>query len=175
MPVTRTVSTSSGFARKLEGAAESKVRGVVEDIAADAEDRANASYAREYQQRTGEGLGSIYAEVIGSRFPVQITLDSTVDHVGILNAGSPPHEITPRNAKFLQFQATLTGLPQRGKPKSSQPRGQAKRFQGGRPDFGINKIVRTDKVNHPGFKPGKFMQRALETAIRNALGRSPQL
>ncbi len=171
MPVTRTISTSSSFARKLEGAAEKKVRGIVEDIAADAEVRANASYARDYQQRTGEGLGSIRAAVVGSGFPVQITLDSTVEHVSILNAGSPPHEITPKNAKFLQFQATVTGLPQRGKAKPFQPRGQAKRFQGGRPDLGINKIVRTDKVNHPGFKPGKFMQRALEAAVRNALGR----
>jgi hypothetical protein len=173
--VSRTLTTRSSLAAKLEGAAEKKVGATVREIATDAEARANATIARDYQERTGASKGSITAQVSGNEFPVKITMSSSVDHVNILNAGAKPHVITPKNAKFLQFQATLTGLPQRSAPKAFQPRGQAKRFQSGRPDLGINKIVRTDRVNHPGIKPGRFMERALEAAFRNAIGRSPDL
>lgn len=176
MQITRTVTLRSALGQQIRAAGERKVRALAEEIVEDAADRANASFAREYEQRTGAGSGSIYGRVEGSSFPITLVLTSDVEHVKILNAGARPHIITPNTAKYLQFQASTGSLSGVGlgvsKKAAAAPRkGTAKRFRGSSANFGVNKIVRTDLVNHPGVLPGKFMERALEAAVRNALRR----
>lgn len=173
MQITRTITLRSDLGRQIQAAGERKVRAIAEQIVDDAARRANATFARDYETKSGAGAGSIYGRVEGSAFPITLVLTSDVEHVKILNAGSPPHIITPVNARFLQFQASVTGLSGTLSQASTNAprRGTAKRFRRSGTDFGINKIVRTDRVQHPGVAPGRFMERALETAVRNALRR----
>lgn len=174
MQAVRAVTARSGLAAKIKAAGDAKGREFVQGIADDAARRANATFARDYETRTGAGAGSIVARVEGASFPVTLVLSSPVDHVGILNAGAPPHGIDPVNARLLQFPATSSGLSGVGVSKaalSAPSKGTAKRFRRSKADFGINKIVRTPHVDHPGVKPGRFMERALEAALRAALKR----
>ena len=75
-------------------------------LARDAAERGNAIFARDYRTVTGAGHGSIEAEIIGNELPVKLRVWSDVPHVVILNHGAKPHEITPVNARFLQFGAS---------------------------------------------------------------------
>ena len=164
----------SDLARRIEAHAAGKVSDVLAEVAVDAERTANEIFARDYQSRSGEGAGSIRAKVVGNDFPVQLVIGSNVDHVDILNAGARPHVITANkanNAKgLLQFQATsfAPNIRLTKAAASTTPRGTGKRFRRSSADLGINKIVRTPSVNHPGVKPGKFYERAARQALSRA-------
>ena len=173
--VVRSVTMRSDLARRIEAHAAGKVSDVLAEVAVDAERTANEIFARDYQSRSGEGAGSIRAKVVGNDFPVQLVIGSNVDHVDILNAGARPHVITANkanNAKgLLQFQATsfAPNIRLTKAAASTTPRGTGKRFRRSSADFSRpGKIVRTDHVNHPGVKPGRFFERAVRQALENA-------
>lgn len=172
MAVVRSITSRSGLARRVADFAGEQVLAVLGDVADDAAERANAIFARDYQSRSGAGAGSIEASVEGGPdFPVQIVIGSPVDHVNILNAGARPHLIAANNPKgLLQFGATsfAPNITLTKAARQSTPRGTGKRFRRSRADFGINKIVRTPTVDHPGVKPGQFYERAVRQALNNA-------
>lgn len=171
MAYVRSVTMHSDLARRIEEHAGRQVREVMDEVAADTEDTANAIFARDYASRSGAGRGSIRAEVVGDRFPVKLVVGSDVEHVNILNAGARPHVIVADNPKgLLQFEATsfAPNIRLTKAAASTTPRGTGKRFRRGGADLGINKIVRVPSVNHPGVKPGKFYERAARQALSRA-------
>lgn len=183
--VSHTITTRGDLARRLrEHAGKKLAREVLPDVARDAAERANAIFARDYRTVarravgevrlvgvTGAGHGSIEAEIIGNELPAKLRVWSDVPHVVILNHGAKPHEITPVNARFLQFGASYfaPNIRLTKAALASTPRGTAKRFRRSSADFSRpGKIVRTDHVNHPGVKPGRFFERAVRQALENA-------
>ena len=170
--VSHTITARGDLARRLrEHAGKKLAREVLPSVAEDAARRSNAIFARDYRTVTGAGHGSIEAEIIGNELPVKLRVWSDVPHVVILNHGAKPHEITPVNARFLQFGASYFAPEMRAIRAAgrSAPRGTAKRFRRSWADFSRpGKIVRTDHVDHPGVLPGRFFERAVRQALYNA-------
>ena len=170
--VSHTITARGDLARRLrEHAGKKLAREVLPSVAEDAARRSNAIFARDYRTVTGAGHGSIEAEIIGNELPAKLRVWSDVPHVVILNHGAKPHEITPVNARFLQFGASYfaPNIRLTKAALASTPRGTAKRFRRSSADFSRpGKIVRTDHVNHPGVKPGRFFERAVRQALENA-------
>lgn len=179
--VERGLTNRSAFAREVVGAAKKVIAAQLADVGADAVRRVDAIVAKDYNNdRTGyrskggtKLLGSFRFEVIKAASPTQpvkLRLFSVADDakVASLNFGSPAHTISARDAATLVFPAgvavttsALTGRPLlRNTTTRFRGTGKAAHSQDGPP------LVRPVSVEHPGNNPGRFMERALNGAVR---------
>lgn len=170
--VSHTISARGDLAARLRAHAGKKLaREVLPSVAEDAARRSNAIFDRDYGSTGAGGHGSIYAYLDGDDLPARLHVGSNVPHVVILNHGAKAHIITPVNARFLQFDASYwaPNIRLTKAALASTPKGTGKRFRRSSADFSRpGKIVRTDHVNHPGVKPGRFFERATRQALENA-------
>jgi hypothetical protein len=126
-------------------------------------DRVRAAIEQTMRRKTGPGIKKLFEQTTdgwehGVRFQTEHKFGSdrlstevytTDDQYRLVNAGSPPHEIAPRNAPMLKFQP--------GYRASTRPRvlsSRSKQRFGG--------YVTSMLVHHPGFTAREFDQTVAE-------------
>lgn len=100
------------------------------------------------QSLAGERVGTISGEYHSSfrleisKFKAEVVNDA--EHSGIVEAGSSPHQIFPRNASALRIEPPI--------------------------QVGNRRITALSSVNHPGTQPNWVMRDALRQTVRNLFG-----
>jgi hypothetical protein len=74
---------------------------------------------------------------------ISATVYTTQEQYGIVNAGSPPHTITPRRGGMLRFQP---GYRAATRPRTISSRAKSR----------SGSVISTKSVNHPGFEARDF-------------------
>lgn len=169
----RGLGNNSAFARAVENAAAGEVLKMLEEVAKDAERRADAIVEAEFntgrapdRRRPGPHLkGNFVGEVIpgGGRLVGSVSLRSRAASVKVaaLNYGSGEHEIGS-DGRWLSFPRSELGGQYKGNAKYFK-----KRKAYGAPGSKYDAV--RGPVQHPGTRGHHFLERALEQAVRSRL------
>lgn len=171
------------FFRAVEVSAAKKIERLAQRMADDIVEETNRIIEEEFvtdrpsTRRKGMARhlkGSIRVDVDNDgSFPVRLTVRSLAEKqkVKALEEGAGGHVIRAANAENLVFPSTK-GRASNADPRRPGTRARRQAYGPGRgPRGGKPRMVVTPEVYHPGNKPYRFMQRALDRVVRRYLRR----
>lgn len=190
--VTRSLASSSSFARQVEAAAAKQAVKKLRAVTDDATVEANRLIAQKlvidrgkyrHKEGTRHLYGSVKVEVEwdGRSFPVTLVAKAIGNQkkIGALEYGSPPHVITARNAPTLAITSTkgvateigrggaIVRLESGNKPSA---RAQSQARTSNNPLSRSLRLAKPVSVNHPGNRAYGFLRGGLEKAVQKAFG-----
>lgn len=191
--VTRSLSSSSSFARQVEAAAAKQAVKKLNAVTDAAEVEANRIIAAklvidrgEFRHKKGTqhlyGTVKVTVEWDGRSFPVTLVAKATGGNqkkIAALEYGSPPHVISARNVPNLAFPSTRGVATEVGRGgsvvrlepgRSPSPRAQSQARTSNNPLSRSLRLAKPVSVNHPGNRAYHFLRGGLKKAVQKAFG-----